>query len=51
MAVNYEEKCFMEQAPGVNTLNDMFKNGPIPASLLFIFILFSLQYQYKLKKA
>ena len=28
-----------------------FLNGPIPASFLFIFILFSLQFQYKLKKA
>ena len=27
------------------------KNGPIPASFLFIFALFSLQFQYKLKKA
>ena len=27
------------------------KNGPIPASFLFIFVLFSLQFQYKLKKA
>ena len=28
-----------------------FFNGPIPASFLFIFVLFSLQFQYKLKKA
>ena len=27
------------------------KNGPIRASFLFIFILFLLQFQYKLKKA
>ena len=26
------------------------KNGPIPASFLFIFVLFLLQFQYKLKK-
>ena len=28
-----------------------FKNGPIPASFCFIFVLFSLQFQYKLKKS
>ena len=27
------------------------KNGPIPATFWFIFVLFSLQFQYKLEKA
>ena len=29
----------------------LLKNGQIPASFCFIFILFLLQFQYKLKKA
>ena len=29
----------------------MLQNGPIRASFLFIFVLFSLQFQYKLEKA
>ena len=33
----------------IETLN--LKNGPIPASFLFIFVRFSLQFQYKLKKS
>ena len=28
----------------------IIKNGPIPASFCFIFVLFSLQFQHKLKK-
>ena len=39
-------------APDCSTihLRLLFKNGPIPASFLFIFVLFLLQFQYKLKK-
>ena len=35
----------------IQHLPNFFKYGPIPASFLFIFVLFTSQINYKLKKA
>ena len=48
---NMSEVFFNQGTTKTHIIKLFFLNGPIPASFLFIFVLFSLQFQYKLKKA